>query len=278
MANNTADEITCTILVRQSQKKTLTSARASDDGNKISNKTSASCSFPYGLVLDNACAAQWLNTVQDTRLSLPLDSKRPTVDRRFFCDNDERIIAGGIEKIVAQGLMKRAGGNESKQGAFSVHCNRYTRILEYRQVGAGLPPHTDGTKVCEDTGLKSTHTLLLFLSDCAHGGETVIMDGKDGWSKYEKVVVNKDRVFHHGGNTQRRAGDGGSSMIMDVSDGDEANVSVGVPPRIGRIVLFPHEWPHAGAVCVSLPKIMLRAEVTILQTDDTMLATCTATD
>jgi hypothetical protein len=272
MSNNTADEITCTVLVRQSQKKTSTSARASDDGNKISSTPSAFSSFPYkyGLVLDNACTAQWLNTVQATRLSLPLDSKRPTVDRRFFCDNShERIIAGGIEQIVAQGLMKRAGGdNESKQGSFSVHCNRYTRILEYRQVGAGLPPHTDGTKVCEDTGLKSTHTLLLFLSDCAHGGETVIMDGKDGWSKYEKVVVNKDRVFRHGRNAQTRDGDGGSSMIMDVSDGDEANVSVGVTPRIGRIVLFPHEWPHAGAVCVSLPKIMLRAEVTILQTDD----------
>ena len=31
----------------------------------------------------------------------------------------------------------------------------------------------------------------------------------------------------------------------------------------GRVFLFPHVTPHSGAACVSLPKVMLRAEVAI---------------
>jgi hypothetical protein len=42
-------------------------------------------------------------------------------------------------------------------------------------------------------------------------------------------------------------------------------VSVGIQPSVGRILLFPHDWPHAGAMCQSVPKIALRAELTIAQ-------------
>ena len=41
------------------------------------------------------------------------------------------------------------------------------------------------------------------------------------------------------------------------------HVSVGIQPSEGRILIFPHHWPHAGAMCKSVPKIALRAELTI---------------
>mmetsp|Transcript_5881 Transcript_5881/g.13717 ORF Transcript_5881/g.13717 Transcript_5881/m.13717 type:complete len:95 (+) Transcript_5881:758-1042(+) len=41
------------------------------------------------------------------------------------------------------------------------------------------------------------------------------------------------------------------------------HVSVGVQPVRGRILIFPHHWAHAGAMCRSVPKIALRAELAI---------------
>ena len=38
---------------------------------------------------------------------------------------------------------------------------------------------------------------------------------------------------------------------------------LGVQPLRGRLFLFPHKQAHAGAACISTPKIMLRAEVSL---------------
>ena len=40
-------------------------------------------------------------------------------------------------------------------------------------------------------------------------------------------------------------------------------VLVGVAPHQGRLFLFPHKSPHAGAACIQVPKIMLRAELVL---------------
>ena len=40
-------------------------------------------------------------------------------------------------------------------------------------------------------------------------------------------------------------------------------VLVGVTPALGRVLLFPHKQPHAGAACVALPKVVLRAELSL---------------
>lgn len=54
-----------------------------------------------------------------------------------------------------------------------------------------------GTKTCEDTSRKSSHTLLLFLSDCHIGGCTVVMDGKGDWSKQSNLIVREECLFSH---------------------------------------------------------------------------------
>lgn len=210
--------------------------------------------FPYGLVIDDACHMEWLEKVQNIRESLPLNSKRPTVDRRFLCDTNQDIVTI-IESIVYQALCEEGFVADS----FTIYCNKYLRILEYNKEGAELLPHSDGTKVCDVTGQKSTHTLLLFLSNCKHGGETIIMDGQGTWSKETNLVVpNEKRLQELDTNHNNRYDLGGDHQ-------SSRHISLGICPKIGRILLFPHYWPHAGAMCLELPKIVLRAELTLVQ-------------
>jgi hypothetical protein len=63
--------------------------------------------FPLGVVLDGACERAWLDYIETIRQSLPLDSKRPTVDRRFFVDRSEgRIIVGTLEDMVQTAIRR----------------------------------------------------------------------------------------------------------------------------------------------------------------------------
>lgn len=264
--------------------------------------------FPHGMVIDDACAKKWLEeSVQATRLSLPLNHKRPSVDRRFYCDTTREVICKPLEKIVRYALQNKGLVDGEKENTdFVVYCNKYLRFLEYKTVGGELLPHRDGTKTCEDTGTKSTHTLLLFLSDCDIGGETLIMDdesdkGKNNWSKEKNLLLdiyetrndtintnkifNKRRIRYTSHNQDKdevksakqaiqtkvfRLADASIRSSDDV-EGEEQkahlppprHVSVGIQPREGRLLLFPHHWPHAGAMCQSVPKIALRAELTI---------------
>jgi hypothetical protein len=207
-----------------------------------------------GVVIDHACTTEWLEQVDAKRLSLPLDIKRPTVARRFFCDTEMKIV--GQLQVILQRALQKAGIADDAW----VYCNKYLRILEYIREGKILAPHADGHKICEDTGTKSTHTLLLFLTDLDEGGETVLMNGQaEGWAKQLEVVVPPE--------CQMNAVLENNMLETIELEGEEFPpshaVSVGVSPRRGRILIFPHEWPHAGAVTQSLPKIMLRAEVTL---------------
>lgn len=230
-----ASKIRCTVLERKNDEK--------------SRPTN---SFPYGMVIDDTCTCQWLDIVQTTRIGLPLDSKRPTVNRRFLCDSKRELVST-IERMVLQGLEK-AGFDTNE---FTVFCNKYMRILEYNRIGSELLPHRDGTKICDEMGHKSSHTLLLFLSYCENGGETILMDGKGDWSKQSNLSVSNERRFRH----QEEE----DESFQDISNADKTHVSVGIQPIEGRIFLFPHDWPHAGGTCESIPKIALRAEMTIFR-------------
>jgi len=94
------------------------------------------------------------------------------------------------------------------------------RFLHYDTAGALLPPHTDLSRRCELGGQRSTHTFVLFLTDCASGGETRLLSKAGG----------------------------------------RAEVLAAVPPRRGRLLLFPHACPHDGAPVLCPPKLLLRGE------------------
>lgn len=262
-------------------------------GMIMDDNYSNNTSYFDDLVSMNTPIMHLSNRIDTIRQTLPLDFKRPTVNRRFYYDAEDTetgrtTLVQEIERLVYQALInatlpQETSGSDASSSKFLkeegivewfVYCNRYLRILEYDVVGEkkmGLPPHTDGIKICEQRHIQSTHTLLLYLSDCTTGGETVIMDPSNlQWSKHDLIVVPHDRIYQPNNNISSNSNSNNDSDLMsnwiNVSQNGcpITNVALGIPPQRGRIFLFPHPWPHAGAIVDgTVPKIMLRAEVTI---------------
>lgn len=180
--------------------------------------------FGRAYIIDNTIPDETIRQIEKFRASLPLDNKRPTVDRRFFadwCETTHRFFEGVSCQdrplaFVLEDAVKLALSDT--ETVVTCHVLRYMRFLEYNRPGQGLEPHTDGTKICQDTGLVSTHTMLLYLTQLESGGETILM-------------INQN------------------TAIMPVK------------ARVGRILLFPHRAWHEGAPVVDVPKICLRSEV-----------------
>lgn len=162
-------------------------------------------------IIDEAVSEDYLEMVDDFRRSLPLDAKRPTVKRRFFSSSSCPAIREGLVKAIkaaveagtsSDGIPEKELGtpdnNNNKPGSHpppAVHVLAYMRFLEYDEVGGRLDPHTDGNKVCEDTGQRSTHTLLLYLRDCHRGGETVLLEENKKRVVVEAVRPIKGRIL-----------------------------------------------------------------------------------
>jgi hypothetical protein len=212
-------------------------------------------------VIDGSIDEEALRWIDNFRCSLPLNSKRPTVDRRFFADGPEalgediasqsfpidskRPIARTLEVAMERSIFagpNDGSSNQPNSSRLRCHVFRYQRFLEYTKVGSQLDPHTDGNKVCDDTQLTSTHTLLLYLTDCSEGGETLVM------TRCAREIL-----------TTGSTNDG--TLNGEIDD----PVLHATHPRRGRILIFPHSTPHAGAKVVSVPKICLRAEVALLR-------------
>lgn len=196
--------------------------------------------YGTGLVLDHVLTEMVLTQIDAFRTRLPLDNKRPTVDRRFFADTvdttgpffssavppKDRALASILEQAIQSALLSTTTSTSSSTATTtggSCHVFRYMRFLEYVKPGQGLDCHTDGTKICEETQKVSTHTLLLYLTDCKTGGET---------------ILRHDNKQH-----------------------EHATIIRAVHPVRGRILLFPHRAWHQGAPVVQVPKICLRCEV-----------------
>jgi hypothetical protein len=152
----------------------------------------------------------------------------------FKTDEKEPSLDSLEEKNEIRAQDKKHSDCEEDSYCYvQAHVLAYMRFLEYDEVGGHLDPHTDGNKVCEDTGKRSTHTLLLYLSHCETGGETILFAANDSKSTHKKEKQNNL-----------------PAVLVEA-----------VQPRVGRILLFPHATLHEGAATVDVPKICLRAEV-----------------
>ena len=96
----------------------------------------------------------------------------------------------------------------------------HMRFLHYETVGGFLPAHIDLARTGPE-GSRSTHTFILYLADCAAGGETALL---------------------------RTLGRDAAALAV-------------VQPRRGRLLLFPHVCPHEGRAVVDVPKLLLRGEL-----------------
>ena len=184
------------------------------------------------------------------------------------------------------------------------------RYLHYTKEGSCSPPHTDLAKTSpcylygDEAGgprtVKSTHTFILYLSDCHHGGETALLkalphvqsqqQAKDEGEEGERETQRNDKESspskRRGTTKQREAAmrRGKYSLALQtlsrgyddthvctsvpVCSGNTSNLLVSVRPRRGRILVFPHMAPHEGRPVVlgsatgqDNTKLLLRGEV-----------------
>eukprot|EP00747_Dinoflagellata_sp_TGD_P180211 gnl/TRDRNA2_/TRDRNA2_32277_c0_seq1.p1 gnl/TRDRNA2_/TRDRNA2_32277_c0~~gnl/TRDRNA2_/TRDRNA2_32277_c0_seq1.p1 ORF type:complete len:282 (+),score=52.79 gnl/TRDRNA2_/TRDRNA2_32277_c0_seq1:115-960(+) len=192
--------------------------------------TSACIDGHIGYVIDDAFDDSFLESLEAFRLSIPLDTtkKKTAAARRFFHDADGVVRAELVRVLNAELHVSDAS------------ILPWMRFLEYNEVEGALPPHTDALIRCKESGRWSTHTLILFCSDCASGGET--------------VMLTPSLTADDAGKTADEADDAGKTT-------DQAGESFAVSPTRGRLFCFPHQCLHEGRPTISVPKILLRAEL-----------------
>ena len=93
--------------------------------------------------------------------------------------------------------------------------------------------------------------MLLYLTDCSQGGETLLL--KECTKEIPIPRENFPDV-----DWADHDGDASTALLWPET------VVFATQPKRGRILLFPHAVPHAGASVVTVPKICLRAEVALL--------------
>eukprot|EP00435_Cladocopium_sp_Y103_P061167 s1509_g22.t2 len=149
------------------------------------------------------------------KLPVPeMEIGRRAAERLFFCRHEVRAA-------LMELLERHFPG---------VWVSPWLRFLRYRNPGMPLVPHVDyqwlpGYISAEFPGYSppgrvTSHTLLLYLTDCHAGGETQLLE----------------------------------------SQGTSARVMASVSSRRGRVLLFPHDVLHEGTALERLPKVMLRAD------------------
>eukprot|EP00929_Paragymnodinium_shiwhaense_P107575 TRINITY_DN7374_c0_g2_i2.p1 TRINITY_DN7374_c0_g2~~TRINITY_DN7374_c0_g2_i2.p1 ORF type:complete len:808 (+),score=159.28 TRINITY_DN7374_c0_g2_i2:73-2496(+) len=174
--------------------------------------------------VDGALDDEFLDMLQELWQKLPLaikDKASPT-ERAYFADT-EGWITKNLNAAIAQ------AGFDFKAAAMPL-----MRFLIYPEPGGYLPAHVDLQRADPKTGRRSTHTFLLYLSDCTAGGETSLLSTRPG-------------------DVTLRASGGCAPGPRDVV--------VSVEPRRGRLFMFPHICPHLAAPVDEVPKVLLRGEV-----------------
>ena len=252
IANPTNDSTSIDVATRFMHVSNPTEPKCTELIKAIANHPGAGSCF-----IDNALSSDAVEKVLELFHTLPVDGnqkkKKNTIlcsERSYYCD------AEGYLRRLLEIAVKRAGlahivlpvesvdGNhlssqppatllELKSPSSVLRVFPHMRFLNYSSSGTVLPPHIDLCRVnpfChpsqrQNPQYRSTHTFILYLTDCQEGGETSLL---------EEVTP-----------------DGSAASLAKVS------------PRKGRLLIFPHQTPHEGMEVVDVPKIILRGELQI---------------
>ena len=215
-------------------------------------------------IIDKAFSEVFLSRLVDLYESMPLENqdrrdqeKKRYSDtcarRKFFRERGAMWISRTIEYVLAQlksSSVERNLNLPRHESKLPCCCFPRMRFLNYQKPGGMMKPHVDLSKShlfrkeealmlsCDRQSMvvESTFTFILYLTDCSDGGETVFL---------------------------RRLGDKKSSRDPKIGvDEDSSNIISRVSPKRGRLLIFPHEAPHAGApVGREVPKLFLRGEL-----------------
>jgi len=109
-------------------------------------------------------------------------------DRHYFCDAEGWVSCSMLAAVRAVG---------DKAPCMGV-AMRYMRFLVYNEAGGGLPPHLDLSRT-DEVGQTSSHTFILYLTDCDAGGETMIISSLFDPKVFHRVTPRRGRllIFPH---------------------------------------------------------------------------------
>ena len=203
--------------------------------------------------IENAISSKNINDLLELFRGLPIDTNQkkkknaaPCSDRSYYCDAEGSLRKLIGNAIVRSGLISSAIAAETiddthplsmsldiQPGTSLVRVFPHMRFLHYTSSGTVLAPHIDLCRVNpfsrpsdkQKPEHRSTHTFILYLTDCETGGET--------------------------------------SLLEEVTADGSARTLAKVSPRKGRLLIFPHQTPHEGMEVVDVPKILLRGELQI---------------
>lgn len=118
-----------------------------------------------------------------------------------------------------------------------------------------MQPHVDLSKQLDEYDprchAKSTHTFMVHLADCKQGGETVFLTHLNALRSCQLHREARDLSLEPEPELQ-----------VEEQDGEQdCPVLAAALPRRGRLVVFPHECPHAGMAVLDVPKKFLRGEL-----------------
>lgn len=169
--------------------------------------------------LDAALSTAQVESLLELCNRLPLDITQKKKsgfcsDRKYYCDA-EGYMCRLLERVVSETGLVMSGD--------TIISLPFMRFLIYNQIGTTLAPHVDLCRVDDGSGLRSTHTFILYLTTNEDSGET--------------------------------------SLLGDVSGEERSNVLAKIVPKRGRLLLFPHACPHEGNEVLDIPKIILRGEI-----------------
>jgi len=175
-------------------------------------------------MIENVFSNDQVDWLLNLHRLIPVDDtqkKKKTIlcsDRSYYCDS-----ACFVRSTIEQAIMSSPLRSYIDEAQVFIHM----RFLHYSSVGTTLNPHVDICRTDPMSGVRSTHTLIAYLTDCHTGGET--------------------------------------SLLMTVSGEGRNEVLARVMPRRGRLLMFPHACPHEGNEVIDVPKIILRGEVFLRQ-------------
>ena len=214
--------------------------------------------------IDKAFSEAFLSRLVDLYESMPLENqdrrdqeKKRYSDtcarRKFFRERGTMWISRTIEYVLSQlksYLVERNSSLSCGYTKLPCCCFPRMRFLNYQNPGGMMRPHVDLSKShlfrkeeavmfpCDRQSMivESTFTFILYLTDCNDGGETVFL---------RRLSDKMDCR-----NPKSGIDEGSSNIISRVK------------PKRGRLLIFPHDAPHAGApVGQEVPKLFLRGEL-----------------
>jgi len=189
-------------------------------------------------MIDGAFDEDFLNRLEDLWRSLPLApaEKLSCSDRAYFCDSEGWVCEAISNALSGGGRV----GDEKGPSLAVASAMAHMRFVHYGSAGGRLAPHVDLSRSHPtEPDRRSTCTFLLYLTDCARGGETALLERLPGAAQGAQATADQA---------------GAAQQAADLT-------LAAVKPKRGRLLLFPHNCPHEGREVTDVPKLFLRGEL-----------------